>query len=102
MNRGELVRQRRCRLLLLAMLFGVLLPVFQPGWITLGVAVAGELLLGITWWRSCRSSATSWDLSRSCNSLVTKRAVSRVFARYGRVSWTTQPGSELGSGGSAP
>jgi hypothetical protein len=59
MNRGELVRQRRCRLLLLAMLFGVLLPVFQPSWITLGVAVAGELLLGLTWWRSCRGSATS-------------------------------------------
>lgn len=59
MNRGELVRQRRCRLLLLAMLFGVLLPVFQASWIKLGVAVAGELLLGLTWWRNCRGSATS-------------------------------------------
>ena len=54
MNRGELVRQRRCRLLLLAMLFGILLPIFQPSWITLAVAAVGEVLLGVVWWRSCR------------------------------------------------
>jgi hypothetical protein len=54
MNRGELVRRRRCRLLLLAMLFGVLLPVFQPSWVTLGVALVGEALLLHTWWRGCR------------------------------------------------
>jgi hypothetical protein len=54
MNRGELVRQRRCRLLLLAMLFGILLPIFQPTWITLAVAAVGEVLLGLVWWRSCR------------------------------------------------
>ncbi len=53
MNRGELVRLRRCRLLLLAMAFGLLLPVFQRSWAVLGVAVAGEAILGFTWWRSC-------------------------------------------------
>jgi hypothetical protein len=57
MNRGELVRQRRCRLLLLAMLFGILLPIFQPSWTTLSVAVAGEALLGFVWWRSCRGAS---------------------------------------------
>jgi hypothetical protein len=59
MNRGELVRQRRCRLLLLAMLFGILLPSFQPNWITAAVAVAGEVLLALTWWRSCRGVGAS-------------------------------------------
>jgi hypothetical protein len=56
MNRGELLRQRRCRFLLLAMLFGILLVAFQPSWVTLGVALAGESVLGVTWWRSCRRS----------------------------------------------
>jgi hypothetical protein len=54
MTRAELVRQRRCRLLLLAMAFGVLLPILEPSWITLGAAVVGEALLGFTWWRACR------------------------------------------------
>jgi hypothetical protein len=54
MSRGELVRQRRCRMLLLAMLFGILLPIFQPSWTTLAVAAVGEVLLGLVWWRSCR------------------------------------------------
>jgi hypothetical protein len=57
MNRSELVRQRRCRLLLLAMLFGILIPIFQPSWITLAVAIAGEVLLGVTWWRGCRGES---------------------------------------------
>jgi hypothetical protein len=57
MNRGELVRQRRCRLLLLAMLFGILIPIFQPSWITVAVAVMGEALLALTWWRGCRGEA---------------------------------------------
>ncbi len=59
MNRSELVRQRRCRLLFLAMLFGLLLPVFQPSWITLGVAALGETLLAVTWWRSCRGAGAT-------------------------------------------
>jgi hypothetical protein len=54
MSRDELVRLRRCRLLQLAMVFGVLIPVFSPGWITIGAAVVGEAVLGLTWWRTCR------------------------------------------------
>ncbi|HEY7196531.1 MAG TPA: hypothetical protein VH306_05055 [Gaiellaceae bacterium] len=54
MNRAELLRRHRCRLLQLAMLFGVLLVAFQPGWITLGVALVGEALLVAAWWRECR------------------------------------------------
>jgi hypothetical protein len=56
MNRGELLRRRRCRLLLLAMILGALLPIFSPSWVTLGAAVAGEALLGLTWWRECRAA----------------------------------------------
>jgi hypothetical protein len=56
MNRDELVRQRRCRLLVLAMLFGIALPIFQPTWVTIAVAVTGEALLVVAWWRSCRAA----------------------------------------------
>ena len=56
MSRGELVRLRRCRLLQLAMLFGILIPAFSPSWITIGAAVVGETLLGVTWWRNCRQA----------------------------------------------
>jgi hypothetical protein len=36
------------------MLFGILIPAFSPSWITLGIAVVGETMLGVTWWRNCR------------------------------------------------
>ena len=54
MNRGELVRLRRCRLLLLAGAFGLLLPILQPSWITVTVAVVGIALLAFAYWRECR------------------------------------------------
>ncbi len=54
MNRGELLRLRRCRLLLLAGAFGILLPILQPSWITGSVAVVGIALLGFAYWRECR------------------------------------------------
>jgi hypothetical protein len=54
MNRGELLRLRRCRLLLLAGAFGILLPILQPSWITLAVAVLGIGLVAFAYWRDCR------------------------------------------------
>ena len=45
MNRSELLRLRRCRLLLLAGAFGILLPILQPSWITVSVAVVGIALV---------------------------------------------------------
>ena len=54
MNRDELLRLRRCRLLLLAGAFGILLPILQPSWITLAVAVVGIALVAFTYWRECR------------------------------------------------
>jgi hypothetical protein len=54
MNRGELLRLRRCRLLLLAGAFGILLAILQPSWITVSVAVVGIALLGFVYWRECR------------------------------------------------
>jgi len=54
MNRGELLRLRRCRLLLLAGAFGILLPILQPSWITLVAAVVGIALVAFAYWRDCR------------------------------------------------
>jgi Na+-translocating ferredoxin:NAD+ oxidoreductase RnfD subunit len=54
MNRGELLKRRRCRILLVAMALGVFLPVFQPSWITLTAAVVGIALLAVVYGRECR------------------------------------------------
>jgi hypothetical protein len=54
MNRGELLRRRRCRMLQLAIALGVFLPILQPSWITLGAAVAGIAVLAIVYRRECR------------------------------------------------
>ena len=55
MNRGELLRRRRCRMLQFAMVLGVFLPVFQLSWITVGAAVIGVALLAVVYRRECRS-----------------------------------------------
>ena len=55
MSRGELLRRRRCRLLLVGMALGVFLAVFQPSWITVTVAVVGIAVLAIVYGRECRS-----------------------------------------------
>ena len=54
MNRGELLRLRRCRLLLIAGALGIFLPILQPSWITLAVAVVGIALVAFAYWRDCR------------------------------------------------
>ena len=54
MKRGEILRRRRCRLLAFAMVLGVLLPIFQPSWITLGAAVVGVTALAVVYRRECR------------------------------------------------
>jgi hypothetical protein len=54
MNRGELLKRRRCRILLVAMALGVFLPVLQPGWITLTIAVVGIAVLALVYGRECR------------------------------------------------
>lgn len=46
-------RRRRCRLVLLAMALGVLLPVFSWSWITFGAAVAGITILALLYRREC-------------------------------------------------
>jgi Na+-translocating ferredoxin:NAD+ oxidoreductase RnfD subunit len=54
MNRGNLLKRRRCRMLLAAMAIGVFLPVIQPNWITLIAAVVGITVLAVTYGRACR------------------------------------------------
>ena len=56
MNRGELLRRRRCRLLQLGMVLGIFLPIFQPSWITLTTAVVGIAVLAVVYRRECRGN----------------------------------------------
>jgi hypothetical protein len=53
-SRAELLRRRRCRMLQLGMVLGVFLPISQPSWITLGVALAGIGVLAFFYLRECR------------------------------------------------
>jgi hypothetical protein len=53
-SRAELLRRRRCRMLQFGMVLGVFLPISQPSWITLGVALAGIGVLALLYRRECR------------------------------------------------
>lgn len=52
-SRGELLRLRRCRMLVVAMVLGALLPIFQWSWITLAIGLAGIALLLLAYRREC-------------------------------------------------
>lgn len=53
-SRGELLRRRRCRLLVVGMVLGALLPIFQWSWITLAIGLAGIAVLLLVYRRECR------------------------------------------------
>ena len=55
-SRAVLLRRRRCRLLIVGMLLGVLLPIFQFSWITLAVGATGVVALLIVYRRECRGA----------------------------------------------
>ena len=57
-SRAELLRRRRCRLLIFGMVLGVLLPIFQFSWITLAVGATGVVALLIVYRRECRGAFT--------------------------------------------
>jgi hypothetical protein len=57
MSGPELGRRRRCRVLQLAIAIGILLPIFQPSWITLGSAVVGIAVLAFLYRRECRDES---------------------------------------------
>jgi len=63
-GRPELLRRRRCRLLLFGMVLGALLPIYQPSWVTLGIALVGVGLLVLVYRRECRDGAVT-DPARS-------------------------------------
>jgi hypothetical protein len=54
--RAELLRRRRCRLLIFGMILAVLLPVFQFNWITLALGAVGLVALLIVYRRECRGA----------------------------------------------
>jgi hypothetical protein len=54
-SRGELLRRRRCRLLIFGMVLGALLPVFERSWISLGIGLAGIAVLVLVYRRECRA-----------------------------------------------
>lgn len=54
MNVRDLRRHRRCRAIPVAVMLGILLPIFQPSSVTVVVAVLGIAVLVILYWRECR------------------------------------------------
>jgi hypothetical protein len=56
-SRAELMRRRRCRLLVVGMVLGVLLPVFQWSWITLAIALGGIAVLLLVYRRQCSGAS---------------------------------------------
>lgn len=53
-SRAELLRRRRCRLLIFGMVLGVLLPAYDRTWVALAIGLAGIALLLIVYRRECR------------------------------------------------
>jgi hypothetical protein len=47
-------KAQRCRVLLLAIGLGILLPTFERTWIALGAALFGLAILTFLYWRECR------------------------------------------------
>ena len=52
-SRAELLRRRRCRLLVVGMMLGALLPVFEWSWITLAAGLGGVAVLLLVYRREC-------------------------------------------------
>jgi hypothetical protein len=52
-SRAELLRRRRCRLLVVGMVLGALLPVFEWSWITLAAGLGGVAVLLLVYRREC-------------------------------------------------
>ncbi len=56
-SRAELMRRRRCRLLVVGMVLGALLPIFQWSWITLAIALGGIAVLLLVYRRECAGTS---------------------------------------------
>lgn len=56
-SRAELLRRRRCRLLVFGMVLGALLPVFQWSWVTLAIGLGGIAALLLVYRRECAGSS---------------------------------------------
>ena len=54
MSDRETLRRRRCVALQLAVVFGVLLPVFTRTWVSLVAGAVGGAVAGVAYWRDCR------------------------------------------------
>jgi hypothetical protein len=63
-SRAELMRRRRCRLLVVGMVLGAALPVFQWSWITLAAGLGGIAVLLLVYRREC-AGASAQDSARS-------------------------------------
>ena len=55
MNDVDIARRQRCRALQLAVVFGVLLPLFTRSWASLAAAVVGVAVALVVYWRRCRT-----------------------------------------------
>jgi hypothetical protein len=55
-SRAELLRRRRCRMLIFGMVLAILLPAFQFNWITLVLGAVGLVALLVVYRRECRGA----------------------------------------------
>jgi hypothetical protein len=55
-SRAELLRRRRCRMLIFGMVLAILLPAFQFNWITLALGAVGLVALLVVYRRECRGA----------------------------------------------
>jgi hypothetical protein len=51
------MRRRRCRLLVVGMVLGALLPIFQWSWITLAIGLGGVAALLLVYRRECAGTS---------------------------------------------
>jgi hypothetical protein len=58
-SRPELLRRRRCRLLVVGIVLGALLPIFSWSWITLAIGLSGIALLLFVYRRECAGKSVS-------------------------------------------
>ena len=56
-TRAELMRRRRCRLLVVGMVLGAILPVFQWSWFTLAIGLGGVAALLLVYRRECAGTS---------------------------------------------
>jgi hypothetical protein len=62
------MRRRRCRLLVVGMVLGALLPIFQWSWITLAIGLGGVAALLLVYRRECAGTSAQESMQSDTHS----------------------------------